>query len=1035
MVTSGPVMEMCEEQWLGVSNAAQANNCDLICFVGSELGHPDRLLRKSNAIYDLVSSERIDALVIWSTRIGLLLSDEEMARFVRRYRPVPIVTVERPVTGWPAVLMDDRRGMAEAVSHLIEVHGQRRIGFVRGPDNHSGAQDRYQGYVDALTSHGLAVDPKLVTPPGSWNWDPDMAAAAVGKMLNRLAEPPGAIAAANDDFALGVLAALEDAGIRTPDDVAVIGYDNHTNIRTHNFGYEVVGGDPAGAASRKVNVNAGTLDLTTVQAPFTEMGRRALEIALGMVHGDPVPQTETVPTELVVRRSCGCFRAAYTEAAPAGRERIVQEKVAEPAAVAADIRLVLDTVSPNMPENWAERLVAGFLDEAAGRVEGVFLPLLAECVRWSVRAGTEPARWWRALLGLRRLGLARLTDPDSSAFAEDLWLRVQLLLTETTQRLADYRHLLDEKRNQTVREAGYHLIAARDLDELTAALASELPRLGIPGCHVAVYPAIDVFAVPDAPNPHSDRSIAEARLILAYENGVRREITGPAALFRSALLTPYALDRPAPSSFVAAPLFVVEGQLGFILFELGPKIGWIYEAMQEQISSALRGVLFVQRERRAVAAVEDGRRRLERAHADLEQRVDERTAELATANRILTEQIAERELAEQRQASLEAQLRHAQKMEAIGRLAGGVAHDFNNLLTVINGNCETLLRVLSPHDPRRPELEDIRYAGGRAANLTNQLLAFTRQQVLHPRRLDLNEAVAAVQAMLQRLIGEDIELTATLPPDVVPVWADDGLVEQIIFNLAANARDAMPDGGVLSIETANTHLDGEQSGRLVDVPPGDYVRLRVRDTGIGMDETVQANVFEPFFTTKPPGKGTGLGLATVFGIVQHSGGQIDLTSAPGEGTTIDVYLPVAPAGSEVEPEVPQHQSPAGGSETILLVEDDARVRAITRRFLMAQGYQVLEAEDGHHALLVAAGHKGDVDLVITDVVMPRMGGPQFVSRLEELRPGCRVLYISGYTDGSVTQERLAGATVALLKKPFTEHALLQRVRGLLDQPS
>jgi signal transduction histidine kinase/ActR/RegA family two-component response regulator len=483
---------------------------------------------------------------------------------------------------------------------------------------------------------------------------------------------------------------------------------------------------------------------------------------------------------------------------------------------------------------------------------------------------------------------------------------------------------------------------------------------------------------------------------------------------------------------MAVPLFVVEGQLGFALFELGPRLGWLYEAMREQVSSALRGVLFVQRERRAVAAVEDGRRRLERAHAELEHRVAERTGELATANRILTEQMIERERSEQRQASLEAQLRHAQKMEAIGRLAGGVAHDFNNLLTIINGNCESLLRVLAPADPRRPEIEDIRYAGGRAANLTNQLLAFTRQQVVHPRRLDLNQAVSNVQAMLQRLIGEDIELAGRLAEDVVPVWADDGLVEQVIFNLAANARDAMPDGGVLTIETANARLESDHSGRLVDVPPGDYVMLRVGDTGIGMDEAIQANVFEPFFTTKPQGKGTGLGLATVFGIVQHSGGQINLTSAPGEGTTVDIYLPAAPAESETEPETPEHQSPRGGSETILLVEDDDRVRVITRRFLMGQGYLVLEADNGYQALLVAQGHKGPIDLVITDVVMPRMGGLQFVAQLQDIRPDSRVLYMSGYTDGYLTQERLAGAS--LLTKPFSEDALLRRVRALLDQP-
>jgi signal transduction histidine kinase/DNA-binding LacI/PurR family transcriptional regulator len=1026
MMTTGPLLENSEEQWLGVSDAARAAGCDLICFAGTELGHPDSLIRKSNAIYDLASRERIDALVIWTARIGLLLSDAEMERFVRRYEPVPIVCVERAVAGCSTVLMDDRGGMAQAVSHLIEVHGQHRIGFVRGPENHGGAQQRYRGYLDALVAHGLATDPDLVSVPGDWNWDPDIAAEAVGKMLDRLAVPPGAIAAANDDLALGILSGLEAAGIRSPADVAVVGFDNRANIRTHDLGYEDAGGgELASAVSRRVNINAGTVELTTVNAPFAQMGRRALQIALALAREEPAPTVETVPTELVVRRSCGCFLAAHADPAPPSRERIVVgEPTGRPDAVAAQLRAVLGAGASSLPDDWATRLVATFLDDAAGSTVAGFLPLLDEYVRATARAGCEPTRWWPALVGLRPLANARLAD---ISVVEDLWQRMQLLIAETTERFGEYRHMLDEKRNQTVREAGYRLIAARDLEELCAALVAELPRFGIPGCHVAVYASVDGFG--DDPDAADDRSTA--RVVLAYENGARREGTDSTP-FPSTRLTPHDPDRPAPSNIVALPLVVVEGQLGFVLFELGPRLGWLYQAMQEQVSSALRGVLFVQRERRAFAAVEDGRRRLEGAHAELEHRVAERTAELATANRILTEQMTERERAEQRQASLEAQLRHAQKMEAIGRLAGGVAHDFNNLLTVINGNCDSLLRVLGPGDPRRPEIEEVRYAGRRAANLTNQLLAFTRQQVLHPRRLDLNQAVSNVQAILQRLIGEDIELSGRLAEDVVPVWADDGLVEQVIFNLAANARDAMPDGGVLTIETANAHLDIDHAGRLVDVPPGDYVKLRVRDTGIGMDEAIQANVFEPFFTTKPVGKGTGLGLATVFGIVQGSGGQINLTSAPGEGTTVDIYLPAAPAESETEPETPSHQSPRGGSETILLVEDDDQVRAVTRRFLMGQGYLVLEAEDGYQALLVARGHKGPIDLVVTDVVMPRMGGLQFVVQLQEVRPGNRVLYMSGYTDGYPTQEQLVGAS--LLKKPFSEDVLLRQVRALLDQP-
>jgi signal transduction histidine kinase/DNA-binding LacI/PurR family transcriptional regulator len=1014
MVTSGPLMELSEEQWLGVSDAAQANGCDLICFVGREVGHPDRYHRMANAVYDLISADQLDALVVWTSRIGLLLTDAELNQFLRRFQPLPIVAVEHPVAGAPAVLMDNRGGMDKVISHLIEVHGRRRIAFIGGPDNHQGAQERYAGYLDALTRHGIPVEPELVTVADSWNWNPDAAADATTKLLNRLALPPEAVAAANDDYALGVLAALEGGGIRTPDEIAVVGYDNHTNIRSHQFGFEEMSSaDRTGTARWRVNVSAGTLELTTVRAPFHEMGWQALELALALVRGEPVPEVQTIPTELVVRGSCGCFSSAYGRSAPAGPVRIAAEPIAVPDSVAADMRDALGSASASLPEGWAERLVTGFLDEVHGRAEGVFLPLLAGYVRASLRVGAAAPEWHRALFGVRRLARSTVAGPARLAVADELWQRVQLLLAETTQRLSDYRHLLDEKRDQTVREAGQHLIAARDVEELAAALVDEMPRLGIPGCHVAVDATLEGFG-------ETARDVEGFRPLFRYEHGERLAITAD----------PVEWDRPY--SVLVESLYVVEGNLGVIWFELGPRVGWIYEAMQEQVSGALRGVMFVQRERRAVEAVEDARRRLERAHAELERRVQERTAELAHANRVLTEEIAERERVEQRQASLEVQLRHAQKMEAIGRLAGGVAHDFNNLLTVINGNSDSLLRGLAAGASGRPELEDIRYAGERAANLTNQLLAFTRQQVLHPGRLDLNEAVRNIQTMLRRLIGEDVELTANLPPDVPPVWADAGQVEQILFNLAANARDAMPDGGVLSIETGLARLDRGSPGRLVDVSAGDYVLLRIRDTGVGMDETIQANVFEPFFTTKPPGKGTGLGLATVFGIVQHSGGQINLVSAPGEGTTIEVFLPLAPAEAQAPPPPLDHEAPDGGSETILLVEDDAQVRAITRRFLVRHGYHLLEAEDGQHALLVARAYRGPINLVVTDVVMPRMGGPQFVKQLEQIRPGNAVLYISGYTDGDVDRERLAGATVALLKKPFSEEALLRRVRALLD---
>ncbi len=609
MVTSGPLMELCEEQWLGVSDAAQANDCDVICFVGREPGHPDGRLRQANVVYDLISGERIDALVVWTTRVGMLLDDAGLERFLDRFAPLPVVCVERPVAGRPTVLMDNRYGMERAVSHLIEVHGHRRIAFVRGPDNHGGAQARYEGYVEALTRHGLPVDPDLATPPAPWNRNPGRATETVGMMLDRKARRPDAIAAANDDLALGALSALEVAGIRTPDEVAVVGFDNHTNIRSHDLGYEVLTrGDQATVVRRRVNVNAGTVELTTVRAPFHEMGRRAVELALGLVRGEPVPLEAMTPTELVVRRSCGCFSGAYGSAAPAGPERPAPEPPAEPGAVAAEMRRVLGEVSQALPDGWAERLVVGFLDETTGRAEGAFLPLLAEYVRASVRAGGEPLAWWRALSGLRRLALSIVTDPAALTPAEDLWLRVQLLLAETTQRLADYRQLVEERRDQTVREAGQHLIAASDASALARTLAVELPKIGIPGCYLASYEPVGA-AGPEAETAPRER----ARLLLAYEGGSLVELGPDNPAFASGRLVPGdRLRRAAPYSMVAAPLYFNDDQLGFVLFQLGPRIGWIYTALQEQLSTALHRALLIERKHAALAAVAEAHRSEER---------------------------------------------------------------------------------------------------------------------------------------------------------------------------------------------------------------------------------------------------------------------------------------------------------------------------------------------------------------------------------------------------------------------------------------
>jgi PAS domain S-box-containing protein len=387
-----------------------------------------------------------------------------------------------------------------------------------------------------------------------------------------------------------------------------------------------------------------------------------------------------------------------------------------------------------------------------------------------------------------------------------------------------------------------------------------------------------------------------------------------------------------------------------------------------------------------------------------------------------------------RELQLEEQYRQAQKMEAVGRLSGGVAHDFNNLLVVINGYSELLLeRHLNADSPMRKFVEEIKKAGDRAAGLTQQLLAFSRKQVLQPEILNLNHVIANIEKMLRRLIGEDIEVVALAGMELGQVKADRGQIEQVIFNLGINARDAMPTGGTLVIETANVELDKAYARQHVDVSPGRYVMLAVTDTGIGMDAEVQAHIFEPFFTTKEPGKGTGLGLATVYGIIKQSGGTIQVSSKPGQGTSFKIYLPrVDEAITTAKPAL-ANSKPASGAETVLLVEDEESVRSLARQVLELGGYTVLEASHSQEALQLSEQRQLPIDLLLTDVVMPGgMNGPQLAERLKPLYPEMKVLFMSGYTNDAISRYGVLSGGLHFLQKPFMPSVLLQKVREILD---
>ncbi|MDD5761928.1 MAG: PAS domain S-box protein [bacterium] len=376
-------------------------------------------------------------------------------------------------------------------------------------------------------------------------------------------------------------------------------------------------------------------------------------------------------------------------------------------------------------------------------------------------------------------------------------------------------------------------------------------------------------------------------------------------------------------------------------------------------------------------------------------------------------------------------LRQSQKMEAVGQLAGGVAHDFNNLLTVIGGYSDLLAQRLPPDSPYRREVEEIRKAGTRAASLTRQLLAFSRKQVIAPRVADLNEVVAGTEQMLHRLIGEDIDLVTVLRPGLWNVRVDTGQIEQVLLNLAVNARDAMPGIGKLLIETENGRIDGGMAARLGFGAPGEYVILSVRDTGSGMDAETLSHIFEPFFTTKETGKGTGLGLATVYGIVKQSDGYITADSRPGEGATFRIFLPRCDARSDSGIAETDHKEIEGGRETVLLVEDDEMVRNYMRAALSSGGYTLLDAADGEEAIALIQASDHRIDLVITDVIMPKMGGKELNDWLAGNHPEVKVLFVSGYVDNELIREQRFGRGEAYLQKPFTPEALLRTVRKAL----
>ncbi len=591
---------------------------------------------------------------------------------------------------------------------------------------------------------------------------------------------------------------------------------------------------------------------------------------------------------------------------------------------------------------------------------------------------------------------------------------IRSTLQDITQRKLDEEQLrisgmqLAEANKRAIREYDYLLNRLATLAQATGA-ARDLPT---------VFSAILNFARESVPCSALlislfDQTQTSRQVIFMWYNGKESNVTdiGPVKVAKG----------PVGQALETGEVIIVDDYQGSI----GGKTSNVYFGYDEDSRNPRSTVVALMKIMGNAIGV------IEVQSYDLEAYTQEHATAMRMAANLAANAIENVRLLEQERRGAE-QLRESQKLESVGRLAGGIAHDFNNMLTAINGYSDLTLRKLPEGDALRQNLLEIKKAGERSAALTQQLLAFSRRQVLKPKVLDINQEVTEIGKLLERLIGEDIKLVANLGADIGRVEADPGQLSQVIINLAVNSRDAMPQGGKLVIETSNFQIDAEYAARHIGSLPGDYVRISVTDTGSGMSQEIQEHVFEPFYTTKEVGKGTGLGLATVYGIVNQSGGYIRVESEVGKGTTFEVFLPrieeeiKAPKVSVASDQVPN------GTETILLVEDEEIVRNLTRQILETCGYSVIEASDGVQALAVCKQQDIKFDLLITDVVMPNMSGRQLAEELAALRPDAKVLYMSGYTDDAVIRQGVIEIDKNFIQKPFTFDAFSKKVREMLD---
>ncbi len=953
------------QQWSGVLEGARRRGASLITFDGSHLSSPYGFNAQANVLYQLARSERINGLVVWTEGLVNYITEAEVSEFFGRFSPLPLVSVEHRVDGVPNILNDDFGAMRSLIAHLIEVHGYRRIAYIKhATSTHRAFDERYRGYVETLAEHGIPFDPALVSPPVEAEAPPVPLVLSEWMQRGRASEW-NAIIAHNDLAALRVIRDLRSLGLPGSSAPAVTGFDDSEE----------------GAV-----VNPS---LTTIRPPFREMGVAAAETLLDMIEGKPVEGARTLQGELVLRRSCGCMDPAVAGAAAATRHGKPRRKglprSGQPRGVIlpADLRKHIAS-SIDVKQAWQERLLEDFVAEIQGPQPGAFIRRLEALVNGIPGAGEMvPAiNGWLSELRGRTVPLL---DDESLRRAEDLFHRAQVLIGGAGQRQQRLVTLEALHREAGLREVEASLFTKFSVTSLMDGLAESLPRIGVHGFALSLYEDPPLYSYPDQAPEFS-------RLALAFKSDRRFNVAPGGQRFPTRLLAPPQMwPASEPFNLVAESLYCQDHQLGFALFEVGPQEGVIYESLRAVISNDLQGARLVEQEQRWTRQLQENER-------------------------------------ERRQ--LESMLHQAQKIEAVGQLAGGVAHEFNNILTAIMGFSSVLMMNMAKDDPRRDLVERTIAASRRAADLAQRMLILGRKDSSNASAMDLNEATRTSCRSLSAALGQKIELKFEPWRESVPVLADSMRIDQILVNLAANARDAMPDGGTVLVRLSCEQVD--PSVQAPDLQPGVYAHLAFSDTGTGMDEMTRARLFEPFFTTKDVGKGTGLGLAIVWAIVEQHHGFIKVESQLGRGTTFDIFLPIhgpaAPAVERVHDVTSLH-----GSETILVAAGDGAVRAQIRSALERHGYSVIEAADGEDVAKRFAQHAKGIHLVLLDTMMAKIDGWEVALEIRRSTPQAKIVFMSEYAPSRFGREPLRIDDPRFLPKPFTVVQLLEKVRKALDE--